>query len=94
MSRYIDQQETLKKLQAYRPYQRLGEDAISYAIVTVDNMPTADVRENVKAKKVIGGDNSGRNEAVWWYECSACGGNVDISDDFCKHCGAEFVGGE
>ena len=25
------------------------------------------------------------------YECSICGGDVDIWDKFCKHCGAKMV---
>lgn len=52
----------------------------------IDLQPTADVRKNVHAEKIIsGGDHDG---ATCWFECSSCHGSVDIEDSYCKHCGA------
>ena len=52
----------------------------------IDIEPTADVRENITAHKVIGG--SEHDGATCWFECSHCHGSVDIEDAYCKHCGA------
>lgn len=52
----------------------------------IDMMPTADVRKNIHAKKVIGGGEC--DGATCWFECSNCHGSVDILDAYCKHCGA------
>ena len=56
------------------------------ASLTAKKLSTADVRENVHAKKVIGGGE--RDGATCWFECSHCHGTVDLQDMFCKHCGA------
>ncbi len=52
----------------------------------IKEMPTADVRKNIHAQKVIGGGE--RDGATCWFECSHCHGTVDIEDAYCKHCGA------
>ena len=52
----------------------------------IDRQPTADVRKNIKAKKVIGGGE--HDGETCWFECSSCHGSVDIEDAYCKHCGA------
>ena len=52
----------------------------------IEQLPTADVRENIHAKKIIGGGE--RDGATCWVECSHCHGTVDLQDMFCKHCGA------
>ena len=57
---------------------------------TVDEV--ADVRENVKSEKVISGGSADSDGATLWFRCSACDGSVDISDNFCKHCGADMRG--
>lgn len=90
MRRYIDADSLLTKIKAYRPYQYLGEDALSYAIKMVELEPSADVRENVRANLVIAGYK--RDGSTQWFECSVCGGAVDFTDNFCKHCGAYFKG--
>lgn len=77
MRRYIDAdklQEEFKELHG-------GKRSL-----LIDTEPTADVRKNVHANKVIsGGDRDG---ATCWFECSLCHGAVDIEDAYCKHCGA------
>lgn len=55
-------------------------------------LPTADVRENIKANFVIAGYK--RDDATHLFKCSVCGGVVDFTDNFCKHCGACFRGGD
>lgn len=55
----------------------------------IDLQPTADVRDDATAHKVVGGGE--RDGATCWFECDNCGLAVDISDVFCKHCGARFV---
>lgn len=52
----------------------------------LEDIPSADVRKNIKAQKVIGGGE--RDGATCWFECSHCHGTMDPQDMFCKHCGA------
>ncbi len=59
------------------------------AIENIRGLPTADVRDNATAHKVVGGGE--RDGATCWFECDKCGLAVDIGDVFCKHCGARFV---
>ena len=58
----------------------------------IEILPSADVRKNVHAKKVIGGGE--RDGATCWFECSHCHGTVDIEDAYCKHCGTVLEIGE
>ena len=55
----------------------------------IDDIPTADVRDDATAHKVVGGGE--RYGATCWFECDCCGLAVDVGDVFCKHCGARFV---
>lgn len=48
-----------------------------------------DVRNDETAHKVVGGGE--HDGATCWFECDNCGLAVDVSDVFCKHCGARFV---
>ena len=93
MSRYIDADKAKEKLGvvrgAYscfleedRPYY----DVLSETIKMINEMPTADVRKNIKAQKVLAGGIL--DGTTHWYECSCCHGAVDILDVYCKHCGA------
>ena len=83
--RYID----ADKLQ--QAYKEIHDGKRS---LLIDTEPTADVRKNIKAKKVIGGGE--HDGATCWFECSHCHGTVDIEDAYCKHCGAvlEYQRGE
>ena len=76
MSDYIKREDAIKTLEGWKIS---GEMIL--AIV-----PSADVRKNIKAKKVIGGGE--HDGATCWFECSHCHGTVDIEDAYCKHCGA------
>ena len=50
--------------------------------------PTADVRDDTTAHKVIGGGE--HDGATCWFECSRCGKTVDVNDKYCSECGARF----
>lgn len=63
----------------------------TYETMELDCAPTADVRENIRANLVIAGYK--RNGSTQWFECSVCGGAVDFTDNFCKHCGAQIKRG-
>lgn len=90
MSRYIDADKQKNLIDNCADLGgKLGEiiTAIKgYAKNMADATPTADVRKNIKAKKVIGGGE--RDGSTCWFECSHCRGTVDIEDAYCKHCGA------
>lgn len=79
MSRYID----ADKLQ--ETYKELHDGKRS---LLIDTEPTADVRENITARKVIGGGE--HDGATCWIECSRCGKTVDANDKYCSECGARF----
>ena len=79
MSRYID----ADKLQQVYKEIHGGKRSL-----LIDTEPTADVRENITAHKVIGGGE--HDGATCWFECSHCHGSVDIEDAYCKHCGAQM----
>ena len=105
MSRYIDADKHLQKLGERRDMAIIWElkcndeatkDRAQEAILIFNecmleliNAPTADVRDDATAHKVVGGGE--RDGATCWFECDNCGLAVDIGDVFCKHCGARFV---
>ena len=31
------------------------------------------------------------DDDTWWYICDACKNQIDISDNFCKHCGVRIM---
>lgn len=82
MRRYID----ADKMKSIKSIQSANFNSIESIIEWIDAQPTADVRENIKAQKVLAGGIL--NGTIHWYECSCCHGAVDILDDYCKHCGA------
>lgn len=86
MNRYIDADKIeYEDMLSPRGAGNYEECQIAYRD-QIDDIPTADVRKNVHAKKVIGGGE--RDGATCWFECSHCHGSVDLQDLFCKHCGA------
>ena len=88
MSRYIDA-DKLKQHYAWIRYAD-SETADLFDNI-IDQQPTADVRENVMAEKVI--SKHGINDITTrWFECSICGQAVDLGDNFCKNCGANMKG--
>ena len=104
MSRYIDADELLELYEI--DFTKLSENMTNAVQNMVWNVPlnvvkqniidqpTADVRKNIRAQKVLAGGIL--DGTTHWYECSCCHGAVDILDAYCKHCGAvlEFERGE
>lgn len=88
MSRYIDADRLKEELKNSGYCNNNWLDIEMY----INNQPTADVRENVKSEKIISGGSADSDGATLWFRCSACDGSVDISDNFCKHCGADMRG--
>ena len=96
MSRYIDADKLMLHLNDYKlqvspNWKDEWERMVSCLVIdtcmdAVQEQPTADVRKNVKAKKVLAGGIL--DGTTHWYECSCCHGAVDILDAYCKHCGA------
>lgn len=87
MNRYINAGNLLTKIKAYRPYQYLGEDALSYAIKMVELEPTADVRENVRGEWI--------DAKYPFSKCSICGCYFDTANNeakFCPNCGCSMKG--
>ena len=110
MSNFIDRKELLKAMDTWDKfgYTHTGafirnphtEDYVPYVhyedmVKCVSNMPTADVRENVKGEWVeepfmYDVDSKGRPMMSISIYCSACKEEVDEKTNFCPHCGAEM----
>lgn len=91
MSDYISRQAAIEAVDECTKL-KITDDF--YTVYTEDmkdmitDIPTADVRENIKAQKVIGGGE--HDGATCWFECSRCGKTVDVNDKYCSECGARF----
>ena len=86
MSDYIKREDAIRQIVKTSAQNELDIPAIGTVIYILSEMDSADVRENIHAKKIIsGGDHDG---ATCWFECSHCHGSVNINDAYCKHCGA------
>lgn len=91
MSDYISRQAAIETVEKCQQYKVSKEDyAVDFAEVKTELMmlPTADVRENVRGHIV----HAGGKGVTQWFECSECGTPVDITDNFCRCCGAEMRG--
>ena len=89
--KYIDADAFLKKL-----ISKCEEDWCDLMVVyeLLNEMPAADVRENVKGEWVHKSEKLAPLNTVWWYECSACGHHAfnEMTTDFCPNCGADMRG--
>ena len=92
MSRYFDADEAKRQLQKATMGQCDVMKVFLNTMYRIDKIPTADVRENVKATKVISGGSANSKGTTLWFVCSECKMPVDITDNFCKHCGADMRG--
>ena len=45
-----------------------------------------DVRELLKEQDPVEPELEGGG-STWWHVCGECHGAIDVSDNFCKHCG-------
>lgn len=89
--RYIDADKLIDDIRPFAEYDsnRSNKDWVRRFEIAIDAQPTADVRDDATAHKVVRGGE--RDGSTCWFECDNCGLAVDISDVFCKHCGARFV---
>lgn len=91
--RYIDADKTKNDIDNCCSLGGIMGEAVNkvyeWAKDFIDSQPTADVRENITAHKVIGGGE--HKGATCWFECSQCGKTVDANDKYCSECGARFV---
>lgn len=103
MSRYIDADIAKEKLKEYCVdndsaiqywYDLMGiDECIDY------NVPTADVRENVRGEWIaheLGGHH--HKTILWGHDCSICGHWIVVGEEkikeynFCPNCGADMRG--
>ncbi len=84
MNDYIKREDAKRVLNKGLRYMRAF--GVNRCLPMIDEVQSADVRENIHAKRVIGGGEC--DGATCWFECSHCHGTVDLQDMFCKHCGA------
>ena len=88
MSRYID----ADLIEYHDSFTTDGEYSCVAFKDDIDNIPTADVRENVKGewKREVLGSTGGYGTTVM-YQCSACE-RMSISEyNYCPNCGARMV---
>lgn len=62
----------------------------------IDEMPSADVRENIHGKWIAQTKfDKILNREIWCAECSVCGEKQDYGlPKYCMHCGADMRGNE
>ncbi len=101
MKEYIDRHAAIEALRGYFDDQILWDDKGSFVAEcceeTINDVPTADVRENVKGEWIEYDSGYG----IMAYRCSICGkttlgakqydlyGNEYVYE-FCSHCGADM----
>lgn len=91
MSRYID----AEKIEWHEQLEPLGNGKYEYCRVAymddIDDIPSADVRENVHGEWID--DYDPVNFGEFRYKCSKCGARtVEWADNFCYQCGADMRG--
>lgn len=91
MARYIDADKLEKDgWMLVRTYS-INPQRICHESKSIDEIPHADVRENVRGKWSLVTDRYGINgESVW--KCSACSEMTISKGDFCPNCGADMRG--
>ena len=87
MSRYIDADQLIDDIRPFAEYDsnRRNKDWVRRFEIAIDNVPTADVRENVKGEWIFPyGDKK-------YKRCSVCGSvfySIPYNTNFCPNCGA------
>ena len=90
MPRYIDA-DFCKMIGGTCIAVRLTSTGEIFPIVGLDEVPCADVRENVHGWWID--DYDPVNFGEFRYKCSECGARtVEWADNFCYHCGADMRG--
>ena len=107
MSRYIDADKLIDDIRPFAEYDsnRSNKDWVRRFEIAIDNVPTADVRENVKGRwvEVVDRTEMYDKEGVktWGmlFQCNQCGFVLNAIEghtgqyNYCPNCGAE-MGGE
>ena len=90
MRRYIDADKLIDDIRPFAEYDSnlRNKDWVRRFEIAIDNVPTADVRENVKGKWLK------KKGSLWTLAtCSVCGElSVEGDKPFCPNCGAEMRG--
>ena len=86
MPRYIDADKLVGTFLGFSMPDPNADTMIrqSTVIRTIHEMPTADVRENVKGEWKV----CDAKPPTWWYECSVCGNAGNKDYNYCPNCGA------
>lgn len=76
-------------------YTESEQDALDAVIHLLENPDDRILEETYEYKPpenliadVVVSNSSGTTQ---WYVCSKCNGAVDIGDNYCKHCGRQFI---
>lgn len=71
------------------------DEGVQFVLECIDNVPTADVRENVHGKWIIHKDSAiVHDRLITNYECSVCRVWSRYHSNFCPNCGADMRGEE
>lgn len=86
MSDYISREAAIGH---YRVTDPAGTFAYCASIIDfLENLPAADVRDNVRGEWIIHED--WLEDGLCGFECSICGMCMDWDSDFCPRCGAKM----
>ena len=93
MARYIEESEIRRMIirRGWMDEKKLAESSV------VDNLPTADVRENVHSYWEDGYRPKFDGTRYWFRKCHVCGyerndDNEDLDTPFCPNCGNSMDG--
>lgn len=97
MSRYIDAYEVKRQIQKATEGEVDVMKVFLKAMYSIDKIPTADVRENVRGEWItVSFETTDRNGQIFTIgesnKCSVCGHNSDARFNFCPNCGANMRG--
>ena len=91
--RYIDADRLIDDIRPFAEYDSTlrNKDWVRRFEIAIDNVPTADVRENVRGEWIE--DNSREKSMMW--RCSVCGRiayypTIGPRKSYKKHCGYNF----
>lgn len=93
MDDYIKREDALSemaKAECGLEYEECTDCSCSY-ICRIRDIPSADVRENVRGEWMPDLDYDGEDEWLIW-ECSNCGQLTESQTNFCPYCGADMRG--
>jgi len=96
MKEYIEREKVEKMLENVGMISDGEYSGYCTEDVNINNIPSADVRENIQAEW-IRKSKKGEGYFFYWYECSSCGAKAprnqfkhEYFSKFCPDCGAEM----